>query len=68
MAARDDLYAKAAQSHPKLTRGQVWCKRCGKTARVDSARCLRQGWPECCNETMTIDAPSERKGVDNGRA
>lgn len=46
--------------HPKLDRGRVWCRRCGATKAVDSAACLRHGWPSCCGETMTIDSPSER--------
>jgi hypothetical protein len=54
------FHDRIANSHPKLSRGRVWCKRCGRTERVDSANCLRHGWPECCGETMTIDAPDER--------
>lgn len=46
--------------HPKLARGQVWCHECGRTQRVNSAECLRSGWPECCGETMSIDSPEER--------
>lgn len=46
---------------PQFKRGQVWCKRCGATQSVDSAECLRMGWPNCCNETMTIDSPEERR-------
>lgn len=53
-------YAKLGQSHPKLSRGQVWCRKCGFTQRADSADCLRNGWPKCCGYTMTIDAPGER--------
>lgn len=53
------LHAKLAKSHPKLERGQVWCRTCGHTQRVDSADCLRHGWPKCCGYTMTIDAPGE---------
>ena len=49
-----------ARSHPKLERGQVWCKTCGRTERVDSADCMRYGWSKCCSMTMTIDAPHER--------
>ena len=48
-------------SHPSLSRGQVWCKRCGRSEKVNSANCLRTGWPKCCGETMTIDSPEERK-------
>lgn len=55
------MYGKMAVSHPKLSRGQVWCKRCDRKLKVDSARCLSKGWPECCGETMTIDPPEEWK-------
>ncbi len=47
--------------HPSLLRGMVWCKKCGKSLHVDSAKCLRKGWPKCCGETMTIDSPEERE-------
>lgn len=55
------IYQRAADSHPKLKRGQVWCRTCGNTFKVDSATCLRFGWPECCDLTMTIGAPCERE-------
>ena len=58
---RDDLHKKIASGVPQLARGQVWCKRCGATQSVNSAECLRLGWPKCCNETMTIDSPEERR-------
>ena len=44
--------------HPALERGQVWCRRCGHTQRVDAAECFRSGWPRCCGRTMTIDPPT----------
>lgn len=53
-------YINLAASHPKLQRGTVWCRKCGRSKKVDSAFCLRDGWPKCCNATMTIDAPEER--------
>jgi len=53
------LYDKLAASHPKLSRGQVWCRTCGATQRVDSAGALAHGWPKCCGYTMTIDAPTD---------
>ena len=46
---------------PKLTRGVVWCLRCGESINVNAARCLAHGWPKCCGQTMTIDSPKERK-------
>lgn len=50
----------ASASHPKLSRGQVWCRTCGHTQKVDSAVAMRVGWPKHCGFTMTIDAPDER--------
>lgn len=46
-------------AHPKLSRRQVWCLKCGQTQKV-GGNPLRDGWPTCCGETMTIDAPNER--------
>lgn len=46
---------------PQLTRGQVWCRQCGATRRVDSSYAMRNGWPKCCGYTMTIDSPEEQK-------
>jgi Zn finger protein HypA/HybF involved in hydrogenase expression len=54
------IVADAAKAHPKLARGQVWCRQCGATQRVDAAGALARGWPKCCGYTMTIDAPNER--------
>lgn len=55
-----ELHKKLAASHPKLSRGQVWCLSCGHTKKVDSAGALANGWPKCCGYTMTIDSPEER--------
>lgn len=55
------MYEKMAGSHPKLSRGQVWCKTCGRTQRVNTAESLQTGSPKCCGYTMTIDAPDERQ-------
>ena len=57
----DRVVESIATCHPKLTRGQVWCKSCGATLRVDAAKCIRYGWPKCCGHTMTIDSPQERE-------
>jgi hypothetical protein len=43
---------------PQLKRGRVWCRKCRFTISVDSAQCLATGWPKCCGQTMTIDAPT----------
>jgi hypothetical protein len=45
---------------PQLKRGRVWCRKCGFTMSVDSASCLTYGWPKCCGQTMTIDAPADQ--------
>lgn len=51
---------EAANAIPQLARGRVWCLSCGVSRQVNSAKCLRDGWPTCCGETMTIDHPMER--------
>lgn len=58
---KDKFKENFAAVHPKLSRGQVWCLKCGRTEKVDSGACLRSGWPECCGETMTLDSPEERR-------
>lgn len=55
----DRTYQVMATCHPKLTRGQVWCKTCGATQQVNTEAAFRKGWPKCCGYTMTIDAPDE---------
>lgn len=55
------LYDKLAKSHPKLERGQVWCRTCRATRKVFVQGALAEGWPKCCGQTMTIDPPSEWK-------
>lgn len=57
------LYERLADSHPSLSRGMVWCRKCGRSMRVDPAFALRSGWPICCKETMTIDSPEERAAL-----
>lgn len=48
------LYEEIARSHPSLLNGVVWCSRCGRSRTVDSAKCLRDGWPKCCGGTMGL--------------
>lgn len=55
-----DMHKKIAESHPKLSRGIVWCTKCGRSQKVNAGGSLRHGWPECCGYTMTIDSPEER--------
>lgn len=52
-------------SHPFISRGQVWCRECGRTEKVNPTDCLRNGWPKCCGYTMTIDSPEEQKNFKN---
>jgi hypothetical protein len=40
---------------------ELWCKKCGFTTKVDGGRCMKEGWPTCCGETMTIDSPEEQE-------
>ena len=55
------LHDTIAKQVPQLARGQVWCRHCGRTQRIDSAEAMRNGWPKCCGYTMTIDNPEEQK-------
>lgn len=58
---------KLGKCHPKLSRGQVWCRTCGSTKAVDSGHCLRYGWPKCHGHTMTLDSPAEMRELEKGR-
>lgn len=60
IALSNTLHDKLGNCHPKLARGQVWCVKCGATQKVNSGQAMRNGWPLCCGETMTIDSPDER--------
>ena len=65
------LHHDLAQSHPSLSRGEVWCTVCGRHEYVNSAYALagkRGGWPKCCGYTMTIDSPEERAAFKAQRA
>lgn len=59
----ESVHDKLATCHPKLARGQVWCRTCGATQSVKTAGALRHGWPRCCGYTMTIDSPEERQAL-----
>ena len=50
-------------NHPKLVRNKVWRRICGREENVDFKRCMKEGWPKYCGETMTIDSPDDW-GVD----
>lgn len=55
------MYKSMVEGAPQLKRGIVWCHECGASQQVDSAYCLRNGWPKCCSQTMSIDSPEERQ-------
>ena len=55
------LYKEMENCHPSLKRGMVWCTKCGRSEKVNTAICMQSGWPECCGYTMTIDSPEERE-------
>jgi len=57
------MYEQLGRSHPKLSRGRVWCIACGRSESVKAASALRSGWPRCCGATMTIDSPEERRAL-----
>lgn len=59
------MYEELAKSHPKLSRGDVWCTVCGRKSSVKASEALACGWPKCCGYTMTIDSPEERKAFTN---
>lgn len=59
----DAMYRDMVKGDKKMERGQVWCKTCGRTLKVDSVHCLKHGWPVCCGHTMTLDAPEERDEI-----
>ena len=55
------IHESIADEIPQIKRGQVWCRHCGSTQKVDGADCLATGWPKCCGYTMTIDSPEEQR-------
>lgn len=46
----DNFYREAAANLPT----SVECKRCGVSISVDPEKCLREGWPICCGQTMSL--------------
>lgn len=54
-----NIYDEITNAIPQIKRGMVWCKKCGRDQSVKNG--LRNGWPVCCGETMTIDSPEERQ-------
>lgn len=60
------IHQNIANEVPQIKRGQVWCRQCGSTQKVDGADCLANGWPMCCGYTMTIDSPEEQRRLSTG--
>jgi hypothetical protein len=58
--ALDNASSYYVNKDPKLRRGLVHCLACGEVRKVNSAKCLRLGWPKCCGKTMSLDSPEER--------
>ena len=54
-----DIHKQLTTTIPQLARGQVWCRTCGTTQRVDSAQAMRSGWPKCCGYTMRLESTKE---------
>lgn len=50
-------YDAIVSADHSLDCGLIWCKKCGKRKKVDSATCLRNGWPKCCGYTMSLNPP-----------
>lgn len=61
------IHNELATCHPKLSRGMVWCHKCGREQKVNSAECFRRGWPLCCGQTMSIDSPEERAALSSNK-
>lgn len=61
MQMSNKAYKALTEDVPQLKRNRVWCVTCGRSQGVDSAECMRTGWPLCCEQTMTIDSPEERE-------
>jgi hypothetical protein len=43
---------------------QVRCLRCGREARVSLRLCLKDGWPECCGQTMLLVETPSKETID----
>ena len=54
------LHEAMADSHPALRQGLVRCDTCGREQRVNTAKRLAHGWPECCGYTMTLVKEAKR--------
>jgi hypothetical protein len=61
LGIKTTLIDDIAEAVPKVKRGIVWCKTCGREEKVVNG--LQNGWPKCCGYTMTIDSPAEREAL-----
>lgn len=61
LKALANIHETIAASDPALRRGLVWCRACGRTEKVNSAECLRHGWPKCCGATMSLGSPDDER-------
>lgn len=50
---------KAVSTDQATKEGRVFCKACGNTFKVDSAKCIQTGWPSCCGATMALGRAME---------
>ncbi len=55
------IHKKLATCHPDLVAGRVKCQTCGRELHVDSAVCLRSGWPKCCGYTMRLESSKQKE-------
>ena len=51
------IYDAVKNSSPAMTAGTLVCNTCGNKKTVDTAHCLRHGWPKCCGYTMRLISP-----------
>lgn len=50
----ENIYKKIVSENKSLRDGFVQCGKCKTKLTVDSAKCLRKGWPTCCGQTMNL--------------
>ena len=55
------VHQKIVNNVPELKQGLVKCTICGKELKVDSTKCLKYGWPECCGYTMKLQSLKKLK-------
>lgn len=60
-------FASMYSDMAKVLGNAVQCRICGQVATVDSADCLRHGWPKCHGQTMSLRPSGPRsKSFDGG--